>query len=366
MEALVIGGTGPTGPFVVNGLRERGYRVTILHTGNHETEAIPDEVEHIHVDPWDVETWEPALGGRNFDVCMALYGRLRRVAEFMRGRCGRFVSVGGVPAYRGFMNPALLEPEGLFVPIGEGADRVRDESEDFKGYRIARTEDEVLRHQPEATHFRYPVVYGPRQPMPREWCVVRRVLDGRSRIILPDEGLTLCHCGYAENLAHALLLAVDHPDSCAGRIYNCGDEDVLTLRQTVEVLASALGHAFELISMPYSLALPARPMVMAPFSNHRVLDLSRLRADLGYRDRVPAREGLAITARWLAENPPEPGGNEEMILQDPFDYAAEDHLMDSWQRFLAEFPRTEFSQEPGYTLSYSGPGGFVPSSSKFK
>ncbi|MEE3328662.1 MAG: epimerase, partial [Myxococcota bacterium] len=221
MEALVIGGTGPTGPFVVNGLRERGYRVTILHTGNHETDEIPEDVEHIHIDPWKVESWTSVLDGRNFDVCMALYGRLRRIAEFMRGRCEIFVSVGGVPAYRGFMNPALLEPAGLFVPIPEETGRVRDESEDFKGYRIARTEDDLFRHQPRATHFRYPVVYGPRQPMPREWCVVRRVLDGRRRIILPDGGLTLCHCGYAENLAHALLLAVDQPDRCAGRIYNC-------------------------------------------------------------------------------------------------------------------------------------------------
>ena len=366
MQSLVIGGTGPTGPFVVKGLLDRGYQVTILHTCNHETDEIPDQVEHIHVDPWKVELWNSLLDGRRFDVCMALYGRLRRIAEFMRGRCGRFISVGGVPAYRGFMNPALLDPEGLPVPIPEGSVRVQDEKEDFKGYRIARTEDEVFRYQPDATHFRYPVVYGPRQPMPREWCVVRRVLDGRSRLILPDGGLTLCHCGYAENLAHALLLAVDQPDPSAGKIYNCGDEEVLTLRQTVEIIAHALGHEFEFISMPYALALPARPMVMAPSTHHRVLDLFQLRSDLGYRDRVSAREGLAFTAQWLVAHPPQPGGNEEKILQDPFDYRAEDRLMDSWLGGLNALPAPEFEQEPGYTLSYSGPGGIEPSSSDFE
>ena len=106
-------------------------------------------------------------------------------------------------------------------------------------------------------------------------------------------------------------------------------------------------------------------MVMAPFSNHRVLDLFQLRSDLGYRDRVAARDGLALTARWLAEHPPEPGGAEERILQDPFDYAAEDRLMDSWQHWLTSLPGADFSQEPGYTLSYSGPGGIVPSASAF-
>ena len=44
MSTLVIGGTGPTGPFVVNGLLERGHDVTICHTGNHEVAEIPRTV----------------------------------------------------------------------------------------------------------------------------------------------------------------------------------------------------------------------------------------------------------------------------------------------------------------------------------
>ena len=46
--ALVVGGTGPTGPHIVNGLLERGYQVAILHTGAHESDEIPASVEHIH------------------------------------------------------------------------------------------------------------------------------------------------------------------------------------------------------------------------------------------------------------------------------------------------------------------------------
>ena len=44
MRALVIGGTGPTGHFVVNGLITRGFEVSILHTGNHEVDEIPESV----------------------------------------------------------------------------------------------------------------------------------------------------------------------------------------------------------------------------------------------------------------------------------------------------------------------------------
>ena len=45
------------------------------------------------------------------------------------------------------------------------------------------------------------------------------------------------------------------------------------------------------------------------------------------------------------------------MLTDPFDYAAEDALMDAWNAALAAFPTVEFAKAPGVGLAYSGPGG---------
>jgi nucleoside-diphosphate-sugar epimerase len=361
MDALVVGGTGPTGHLIVNGLRRRGYAVTILHTGRHEIPEIPDEVEHVHTDPYCEDSLSAALEHRRFDVCVAMYGRLRGIARVTKGQVGRFVSIGGVPAYRGYMNPMLPDPHGILVPIREDAPLVEQEVEDEKGWRIVRTEQAVFELHPDATHFRYPYVYGPYQLMPREWCIVRRILDGRPHIIVPDDGLTLQTFGYAENLAEAVLLAVDQPGAAAGQIYNCGDETVLSLRQVVEIIAQHLDHEWEIVSMPWSLALPARPLVGQPLTTHRVLDLGKLRSELGYRDVVPAREALGRTARWLIEHRPEPGGIEETVLQDPFDYGAEDRLIAAWRDALASMSEVEFETRPGYTLAYSGPGGRSPS-----
>jgi nucleoside-diphosphate-sugar epimerase len=356
-SALVIGGTGPTGHFIVNGLRARGHRVAMLHSGRHEVPEIPDDVEHIHTDPFDEAALRAALSGRDFDVCVATYGRLRVTAKVMAGRCGRFLSVGGAPAYSGYMNPDSWTPTGLPVPTREDAPTVASQDDDAKGYRIRRTEEAVLAIHPSAAHFRYPYVYGKYQLLPREWLIVRRILDGRPFIVLPDDGLTLCHYGYAENLAHALLLAVDRPEASAGQIYNCGDEDVLTLRQVVEIVAAACGRPLEIVSLPYSLAACARPLVMQQRTTHRVLDLTKLRTQLGYRDVVPAREALAKTARALMAAPLERGGMEEKTLTDPFDYSAEDELVAAWRRALASMPPVKWAREPGFTLSYSGPGG---------
>jgi len=360
MRILVIGGTGPTGIPLVNGLVARGHDVAILHRGTHERPETPEVVEHVHCDPYDEASLRDGLGTgigtRTWDVAFVMYGRLRTVARVLEGRVGRVISVGGVPAYRGWMNPWLFDPPGLPVPVAEDAPTVDIAEHDEKGFRVARTEEAVFETHPGATHFRYPYVYGPHQVVPREWIVVRRVLDGRRRIVVADDGLTLHHHGYTENIAHALLLALDRPDAAAGKIFNVADEEVLTVRQVVEICAAALGHTFEIVSMPYDLAIPARPLLCQPLPTHRVLDLTRLRHDLGYHDLVPAREALAHTARWLAANPVR-GGTEEHVLTDPFDYEAEDRLVDAWLAARAALPGVEFAREPGYGLAYSGPGG---------
>ena len=88
--------------------------------------------------------------------------------------------------------------------------------------------------------------------------------------------------------------------------------------------------------------MPAWPLLAQPLPTHRVLDLSLLHHQLGHRDVVPAREATERTARWLADNRPAPGGTEEMVLTDPFDYAAEDVLIDSWLAARASVDRPRF------------------------
>lgn len=361
MEALVIGGTGPTGPHIVGGLAERGYEVTILHTGRHESPDIPAQVRHIHTDPFSADAVADALGAGEYDLALVMYGRLRVLAPLLAGRVGRFLSIGGVAAYAGFSEPRDLSPAGMVVPTPEdGATAAADEPLD-KVRRIVETEAVVFDHHPGATHLRYPLLYGPRQLVPREWSIVRRCLDGRPFLIVPDGGLTLETVCYGENAATAVLCAVDRPEAAAGRVYNVGDSELLTLAQTAEVIADELGHRWELVSMPVELATPARPMLRHWSSRHRVVDTTRIRAELGYRDAVPPLEALARTARWLAEHPVPPGDRVERVLQDPFDYAAEDQLVAAWRRAMSELVPLAGASAAGYSGAYYGrepnPGG---------
>jgi len=352
MKALIVGGTGPTGPYLVEGLLERGYEVAIFHRGTHEVE-LPEEVEHIHGDPHFLETIEEALGDRRFDLVIATYGRLRYLAEYLRHKTQRFIGIGGVGIYKGYMDPRHNPPGGLRVPTPEDAPVVTDPELMHFSYLMYISEQAVMQAHAEgcynATVFRYPMVYGPRQIIPMEWSIIRRILDGRRHIIIPDGGLTLDTRGYAENMAHAVLLAVDKPEESAGQIYNTGDEEIFTLYEWVMMITEIMGHEWEIVNMPLELALPCHHFLGLAKSNfHKVFDISKIKRELGYRDVVPPKEALRQTVEWYLKNRPEPGGEIEKRLRDPFDYAAEDQIIKTFKEAADRIRQIPFPIQSAY------------------
>lgn len=363
MKALVIGGTGPTGPAVVQGLLGRGYQVAIFHRGTHET-GLPADVEHIHADPHFLETLQEGLSSRTFDLVISMYGRLRYVAEALKGKTHRFIAIGGVAVYRGWFNPDQVPPE-FHIPVPEDAPLEEAADSDPFARLMVEAEKAVMEGHRQggyvATLLRFPMIYGPRQLIPGEWCILRRILDKRPHIIVPDGGLLLETRGYAENMAHAVLLCVDHPQKSAGQVYNTGDETVFSLKEWIDLIARFMGYSGEVVSLPAILARPAAPYALwgrpgvfqSGKLHHRVVAISKIKAELGYRDVVPAQEGVRRTCQFYLENPPERGGEIEQRLNDPFDYEREDRLIRTYQEGLR--PALEVWEAPQWRHPYPHP-----------
>ncbi len=334
MKALVIGGTGPTGPFIVEGLVNRGYKVTIFHRGVHEVE-LPNSVEHIHGDPHFIDTLEKGLGTRTFDLVISMYGRLRYIAQVMKGRTSRFVAIGGLP-YKALVFGGR-SPKGVPISIPETAPLITDAEQNKFTYLMTLSEQTVMEahHQGhyKATILRFPQIYGPRQLAPREWSIIRRILDGRRQVIIPDGGLKLERKAYAENAALAALLAVDKPEDSSGQTYNVGDEKTLSLREWIQIIAHTLNYELELVSMPFSLARPSRPY--AGRAHHEVIDITKIKVEMGYKDVVPTEEAIQRTVNWYLNNPPQPGGEIEQRLGDPFDYTIEERVIQEYEEAIS-------------------------------
>ncbi len=346
MKALVIGGTGPSGPHTVNGLIERGFAVTVLHGGQHEVEFVRP-VEHIHTDPHFAETLVPALEGRSFDLVIATYGRMRIIADVLKGKTGRFIGVGGSAVYAHHDDPRW-GPLGPPTLVPEDSPRCDDPAGPKFNHLMWATEETVMRAHREghysATYFRYAMLYGAHAPANPDWSIVRRILDGRKRIVIAANGV-LKRRGYARNVAHALLLAVDKPAESSGQIYNIRDARQHTERQYLKFIAAHLGHACEIVEVPPALALKVYKGASArPREWTMEYDIGKITTQLGYRDVVPPARALAESVDWLVANRPERGGELERQLGDPFAYAAEDAMLDVYTSGYAAPDAVEFPE----------------------
>lgn len=336
-RALVVGGTGPSGPYLLAGLQQRGFDVTMFHTGRHEPDDLP-EVVHLHGNPYEKDSIAETLGGATYDVVIATYGRVRHIAAHVAGKTDQFISVSGTPIYKGFVSPDVLEPPGLAVHVTEDFDLVPPDGipgETYGSAAIRRTEEAVFKLGEEggfgASTYRYPSIYGPRNPHSWEWSAVRRVLDGRSFIVLPDSGLPVHSRLSAWNAAHSVLLAVDNPDAAAGQAFNCADDEQFSLLQWYTMAAAAAGGSLEVIGAPGDVPSPGWAMMVFHYSSspHVIIDTTKIRTLLGYADAMPAREGLAETVAWQIAHKDEP---EWWSVLDPFDYAAEDEWLAAWRQ----------------------------------
>jgi nucleoside-diphosphate-sugar epimerase len=341
-NALVIGGSGPTGPHVLTGLLDRGYDVTMLHRGVHEPDGLPD-VRHIHADPHFAESLLAAIGPLSFDVIVAMYGRIKQIAGVAAPRCGQLVAISGVPLYRGFVDPHHSTPYGMKVdaredsPKADSADVLSRMATLILDAERAVFTQGVTQGIPVST-LRYPQIYGPRNVIPWEWAVVKRVLDGRRRIIVPDDGLWIVSRCAARNAAAAVLCVVDRPQVSGGQAYNCADADQFTVRQWVQLVASLAGGDLDIVGIPSAIARSHFVELVPPDARpHMIVNTEKLRHDLGYADVVSAYDALRDTVEWLIEHPV--SAADYPSYQAKFDYRLDDLMIESYQRAVEQLNR---------------------------
>lgn len=214
---------------------------------------------------------------------------------------------------------AVTELQPTVAP-GDGDPTSRD------GYGAAKVaaEQVLLDHGAPVTVLRPSKVYGVGIGRPREWFVVRRVLDGRERILLADEGRGVDHTTAASGIGTLVRTIADAPDR---RILNVADETAPTALEIVRTVAGHRDHRFDEVL----LGADAPAFVgVTPWSSPSpfVLDTTAARA-LGWE---PPRFAEAVRPEldWLVETARRtPVDGDVPWAADPFwdrmfDYGPED------------------------------------------
>jgi len=342
MKALVVGGTGPTGPLIVQGLMDKGYEVTLYHRGHHEPANLPVVKYHKHGDPYSKETFEKDFVGESWDLVVCTYGRLRQIADVVAGRTPKLVAAGGLPS---LMRPDHLEfPQGREIPLREGHPTYFDRLLDRRGSAIAYTERQLMAHHWAGdfgtTIFRFSAIYGPWAP--RHWIgsIVKRIMDGRRQIIVPGDGSQLRLNCYADNAANQVLLGC-FKDEAMGNIFETVDDVTFSVKDSIQLVAEALGQKVELVGVNHPLAWKLAGGYAAGYGGGIHVSTFKQRVLLGYKDVVPPEDGIRQTAIWMRDNW-EYVDEAQMLSggRDPLDYATEDKLMESAKKWEEDVSAT--------------------------
>jgi len=157
----------------------------------------------------------------------------------------------------------------------------------------------------------------------REWAVVKRVLDGRTALLLARRGAGVVHGTAAANLAALVETVAGRPGA---RVLNCADPDVPSVLEICRTIAGHLGHAWEEVLLDDT--APAG-LGRTPWDSAHpiVLDTGAATA-LGYRPAGSYATTIAPALDWLVEA----AGNGQLPVDDGyfaeyFDYAAEDTFL---------------------------------------
>jgi nucleoside-diphosphate-sugar epimerase len=127
-----------------------------------------------------------------------------------------------------------------------------------------------------------------------------------------------CLWGYAENVAHAIALAVQD-DRAAGRVYNVA-QPIVDEAEWVRRVGAAAGWAGDVVPLPKA-RLPEYLRMTSNYAQDWAMSSDRIRRELGYAEVVAEREALRRTIAWEREHPPDD------VDPATYDYAAEDAVL---------------------------------------
>jgi hypothetical protein len=86
-------------------------------------------------------------------------------------------------------------------------------------------------------------------------------------------------------------------------------------------------------------------MPYGPGSYHVLIDITKIKNELNYKDLFSVEEAIRKTVNWYMDHPLQPGGDEERRLGDPFDYEAEDRIIDEFKAATARIMAIPFGGE---------------------
>jgi len=322
LKALVTGGTGFIGSHLINYLLTKKAKVKVLVRNLDKAKKLfGKRIQFVQGDILDYSSLREAVNGVDtiFHLAAAMGATPISNREFFRvnaegtenilkiswkSSIERFVYCSTVAVTGDIKNPpadekAPYNPDDIY-------ERSKCQGEKI-ALKFARAGFPVVIARPTW-------VYGPRDT--RTLKLFRAIK--RKRIIIVGKGSNLQHPVYVKDVAQGLYLCA-YRDIPKGEVFILGGNEVMTIGQLINKIASLLGVELSSIKLPLwtvrpfgwlmgwggkllRVEPPLSPSKIAFFAKNRAYDISKAKRELGYRPTVKLERGLRQTLGWYIQN----------------------------------------------------------------
>jgi nucleoside-diphosphate-sugar epimerase len=332
-SALIIGGRGQSGLAIAQRLLAAGWDVTATASGPVPGPDVAPAVTWVSLVRDDVADLGAAVPGE-FDVVVDDVAFTPAHAEQLVGlgdRVGSAVVLSTVSVY--------TDAEGRSMDAADGEESFPAWPDPIPvdwptlapgdGYSAGKAAVEALLRERApwpVTIVRPGAIHGRYSRHLREWYLIKRILDGRRRVILPFGGERVLQPTATVNLAELVALAAVQPGD---RTLNCGDLAPPTVGEMSRIVDGLMGWETERILLDGP--SPGPTVGDNPWGVPRnvIVDMSVAVDQLGYQQPKTYAEAMADTVPWAVAA--SEGRDWRDVFptlarypDDPFDYAAED------------------------------------------
>ncbi len=322
MEILITGGNGFLGRYLILALQERGDSVRVLALPTEDTTWL--EERNVAVFRGDIVNPEslkaPMRGVEGVFHLAAMIGMWRSMQDYYAvnvtgteyvcraaleaGVC-RFVHISSAMVYDMAKGRAVTEDDPL-EPLDEPYSLTKAQA-DLLVQHLIREE-----HLP-AVIIRPGTLLGPSDRL-NFGRMADRVRDRKGIII--GSGSNAIPFVYVTDMVQGLLLALDD-DKALGKVYNIGNDQILTQRVLLSTIAQELKVEMPHIHVPFfplyaaayaseRLATASKNRILPFVTRHGVklygadnlLSIDKARRELGYSPKVPLIEAIRNCCEW--------------------------------------------------------------------
>lgn len=305
MKILLIGGTNFIGPVLTEQLTQTGHDVSLFHRNLNTTaqhHQIQGNCDNVNDLSRAIEAVEPDV---IIHMIALFQSRIQILEQAIQGKKTRSIILSSLDVYKAYEVFCRLSNDSVVsVPLTEQAP-LRDVLYPYRGRLdtdFAHDYEKILAEKAaiessviDAIVLRLGMVYGRNDPNHRFLEPIQKMFHDEKQIeLFKDMANCRMSKGYVGDIAYGIKLAAE--TGLPGEIYNLASHEALTELEWYQQIAKLMEWEGDIVVSQSSPSLDGLNL-----NQDLVLDTSKIRKQLGYKERFSTQEGLLDTIQWEFE-----------------------------------------------------------------